>query len=108
MVASCCPNANGQVEMVNRTLGPMLSKLCDKTKKIFWPQVLSKIEYGLNNAVSKSANTTPAKLIFGVNQRGEFNDRIKEYLEDNVSEVKQNDFDEIRKKTSKELEKAQT
>ncbi|KAK9693861.1 hypothetical protein QE152_g33938 [Popillia japonica] len=78
MIATGVPRANGQVEVVNRTLTPMLAKLCDTTNS--WDKHLEEAEFALNNTLNSSAKEVPAKLLFGVTQRGQVSDRLRDVL----------------------------
>lgn len=66
-IATGSPKANGQIERVNRDLTPMLSKLTEFKNK--WCKQLSEVEFAINNSFCRSINTSPSKLLFGVNQR---------------------------------------
>ncbi|GBP12857.1 hypothetical protein EVAR_70333_1, partial [Eumeta japonica] len=44
--------ADGQVERVNRSIGPMLAKLVDPTNGIFSDNVLEQVEFNMNNTVT--------------------------------------------------------
>ncbi|XP_076660892.1 uncharacterized protein LOC143364412 [Halictus rubicundus] len=79
-VATAFPQANGQVERVNRVLGPSLAKLTENCPGKRWYEVLEDIEYALNNTISKSVSETPSKLLFGVDQRGKTPDNLKGYI----------------------------
>ncbi|KYN27945.1 Pro-Pol polyprotein [Trachymyrmex cornetzi] len=93
-VATGSPQANGQVERVNRVLAPALAKMVDNSDKS-WHKVLLDIEFAINNTVHKSTGETPSRLFFGVVQRGANIDKLKEYLEDNVNKTNK-DTDVIR------------
>lgn len=54
-VAVHLPQANGQVERMNRTLTGMLVNHAD------WVKQLGKIEFAFNNTVNRSIGTTPSK-----------------------------------------------
>lgn len=73
-IATGSPQANGQVERINRTFIPMCAKTVESSKTNLWYKVLPKIEFTLNNVVNRSIGTTPSMLLFGINQRGEFLD----------------------------------
>jgi len=105
-VATGSPQANGQVERVNRVLTPVLAKMTDNLTNNPWFKVLPEIEFALNNTTSKTTGETPSKLLFGVNQRGKNIDAIKEYLEENVN-VKDRKLDVIRKKATDKIQKFQ-
>lgn len=78
--ATHSPKANGQVERINRIVGPMISKLIDNDAALYWYKVISDIEFAINNTTHKTTNETPSKLLFGVDQRGKVVDAIREYL----------------------------
>lgn len=76
LVATACPQANGQIERYNRTLIPLLGKLTE-TRKQPWDSVLVVAEFLLNNTFNRSINNIPSRLLFGVVQ--------KRYVEDNLT-----------------------
>ncbi|XP_026467877.1 uncharacterized protein LOC113371470 [Ctenocephalides felis] len=100
-IAAGAPWANGQVERANRTIVPMLAKYTEHLSG--WDAVLYKVEYALNNAVCKSTGETPSILLFGVTQRGEVKDEVRDYLLQNESY----DKDEIRKQAAQTIERGQ-
>lgn len=65
LVASGTPRANGQVEIVNKSIVPMLAKLTDSANK--WDRVLHKAEFPINNTVHRSTGQIPSMLLFGIN-----------------------------------------
>lgn len=79
LIAVGIPRANGQVERYNRIILPMLSKLAEEPNK--WDRVLGSVEYTVDNTVCRSIRDTPCKLLFGINQLGESNDRIRDVLQ---------------------------
>lgn len=81
-VATASPQANGQVERVNRVLTPMLSKLTDPLGHSDWVTKLAEVEYAMNNSVHSTTRKSPSNLLFGVEQRGKIVDELTEYLED--------------------------
>lgn len=84
LVASGTPRANGQVEIVNKSIIPMLAKLTDSANK--WDRVLHKVEFAINNTVHRSTGLSPSMLLFGINQTGEVNDEVRRMLDNVVSE----------------------
>ncbi|KAL4132872.1 hypothetical protein QTP88_009951 [Uroleucon formosanum] len=84
LVASGTPRANGQVEIVNKSIIPMLAKLTELTSR--WDRVLQKVEFAINNTVHSSTGQSPSILLFGVHQVGEINDEIRRILENNVTD----------------------
>lgn len=83
-VATATPHANGQIERINRSLTPILSKL--STSVSSWDQILSEAEFSINNTVNRTTGQTPAKLLFGVNQLGTVRDNLREILKEEVDE----------------------
>jgi len=84
LVASGTPRANGQVEIVNKSLVPMLAKLTELTSR--WDRVLPKVEFAINNTIHSSTGQSPSMLLFGVHQVGEINDEIRRVLENVVTD----------------------
>lgn len=102
-VATGSPQANGQVERVNRILWPALRKLNDGQN---WHKSLGDIEFAINNAPNRATGTTPSQLLFGVKQRGYIVDELKEYLEENFADTERN-LSEMRDKASDHIRKTQ-
>lgn len=105
LVAAGTPRANGQVEIVNKSITPMLSKLSESANK--WDQVLHKVEFAINNTVHSSTGQCPSNLLFGINQIGEINDEVRrvlinEIVIDNVT------FENRRAKASECIKKSQS
>jgi len=93
-IATGSPQANGQVERINRSLGPMIAKLVDQSK------VVDKIEHALNNTFNRSIRQLPSKMRFGVEQKGKIVDELKEKLEDINENTKLDSLAQIRKKAA--------
>lgn len=79
-VATGSPQANGQAERVNRSLGPMIAKLCDTEKNVHWDNVVDTVEYVLNNSVHRTIKQYPSVMLFGIKQRGKVVDLLSEEL----------------------------
>lgn len=79
-IATGSPQANGQVERVNRSLAPMLAKLTDSGEGKPWYRVLVQVEHAMNNTIHRSTGKTPSELFFGVNQRGLVHDQLKDVV----------------------------
>lgn len=106
-VAVASPQANGQVERVNRTLKAMLSKLSEPLAHSDWVRQLAQVEYALNNTVQRSTKTPPSILLFGVLQRGDNVDRLTEYLDEkNVNSVDR-DLNEFRDRAATAIQASQ-
>lgn len=106
LVATATPKANGQVERINRTLGPMLGKLTDSEKDKCWYKVIRDVEYAINNTINKSSGQTPSKLLFGVKQKGKIIDGIAEYLESDVN-IEMRDLEMDRTKAAQNIQRFQ-
>lgn len=107
LIAAATPRANGQVERVNRTMNPMIAKLVDKSVNRHWVEVLDEVEYALNNTIVKSTKTTPSKLLFGIEQRGQVHDKIAEFLSEFVWVGDEIDLDKDRQRASQNIVKSQ-
>lgn len=83
-VATAAPQANGQVERVNRVLTPMLGKLSEPLNQADWYKLVSRVEFALNNSIQCSTKKTPSILLFGCEQRGPVVDELTEYLEEKL------------------------
>ena len=82
LIATATPHANGQIEIINRSLTPMLAKISQTTGT--WNQVLEDVEYALNNSVNRAIGDTPSRLLFGINQLGKVNDDLRVILEEQI------------------------
>lgn len=80
--ATASPQANGQIKRINRVLTPMIEKLSEVKNQNNWSQILTQVEYALNNSSSTTTQVAPSVLLFGVRQRGVIVDWLSEYLED--------------------------
>ncbi|XP_063994904.1 uncharacterized protein LOC135172646 [Diachasmimorpha longicaudata] len=101
------PQANGQVERVNRVIVPMLAKLSDNENGKYWYKVISDVEFAINNTINKSTGQTPSKLLFGINQTGNVFDDLKEYLKSMGTEDDQCDLEVVRDKAAGQITKSQ-
>ncbi|CAH1713532.1 unnamed protein product [Aphis gossypii] len=104
LVAAGTPRANGQVEIVNKSVVPMLAKLSESTSK--WDRVLNKVEFAINNTIHRSTGQSPSILLFGINQSGDVNDEIRLMLEKEINTSAVN-LDEVRTKAAERIDKAQ-
>jgi len=76
-IATASPQANGQVEKINRTILPMIAKLADE-RSVQWHCVLGDVEFACNNTISKTANECPSILLFGMQQRDKVVDELRD------------------------------
>lgn len=77
------------MERYHRMLTPMLAKLCETPKN--WDKALESAEFAMNNSMSRSTNTSPSMLLFGINQLGPSNDTLKYLLEPSTETDRQLD-----------------
>lgn len=82
LVATASPRSNGQVERMNRFLTPILAKLTDDQIRKDWSTVLRDVEFVFNNTYCRSINTTPSKMLFGIDQRDRKSHNLKLFLEE--------------------------
>lgn len=101
-IATGSPQANGQVERINRTLTPMIAKLMDMDDKKQWYTVLPRAEFSINNTTNRSTGDIPSRLLFGVAQRGNIEDAVANFLQEkNNDQVR--DLETIRSKASEKI-----
>jgi len=100
------PRANGQVERVNRTLVPLLTKL-SAPKPGEWYRHLSAVQMCLNATVQRSIGMTPFRVLLGVHPRIRDNPDIRELLEDEIVMSFDDNRTELRMEARGNIEKIQ-
>lgn len=103
-VATASPQSNGQVERFNRDIIPLLAKITTGEE---WNKKLGEAEFAFNNTKNRSIGNSPCMLLFGVNQRGEVNDKIREILVQNMDGHRDRDLVKIREKAVATIAKTQ-
>lgn len=106
-VATASPQANGQVERVNRVMKSMLGKLSEPLNHADWSKRLLQVEAAINNSIHSVTKQTPSKLLFGVEQRGEFIDELTEYLDADKNTENHRNLGQIRAESLKLIERSQ-
>ena len=106
LIATGSSQSNGQVERINRMLTPMLGKVTENDSGKYWYKVLPQIEYCINNTVVQATGNTPSRLLFGIDQRGQVDDQINEYLQEQVQN-KSRDLEAMRHKAANKIVAAQ-
>lgn len=93
------PEANGQVERINKTLTPMLAKMCSENS-LKWDKLLPKIEYVFNNTYHRSINNYPSVLLFGVQQNPSDIEKhnIECFIQNNQPDITAQNIQNIREK----------
>lgn len=100
------PRANGQVERINRSIIPVLTKLSiDDPSK--WYRHVSALQQALNNAFNRSIASSPFKLLFGVQIKQKVDINITEALEQCFAQQFEEQREEERKKAKEQIIKAQ-
>ena len=106
LTAVCSPQANGQVERVNRVIVPILSKLSDPIDHADRSSKLIAAEYALNNTVHSSTRISPSVLLYGIEQKGPNINELTEYLKDNIPTTPR-DLESIRVQASENIVNSQ-
>ncbi|XP_011698713.1 PREDICTED: uncharacterized protein LOC105456415 [Wasmannia auropunctata] len=100
------PRSNGQVERVNRTLIPLLTKLA-APKSQEWYKYLDIAQQYLNTTTHRSINNIPFNILFETHARLREDIKIKELLENEMITIFQENRDEERAKASESIAKIQ-
>lgn len=106
-VASASPQANGQVERVNRVIKAMLAKISDPVQHSDWSKLLTKVEYAINNSVHSVTKKTPSMLLFGAGKRGREVDALSEFLDNKHSGTELCDLSAMRNEVSERISEYQ-
>ncbi|GFX00467.1 transposon Ty3-I Gag-Pol polyprotein [Trichonephila clavipes] len=93
------PRANGQVERINRTIIPVLSKMSedDPTK---WFKHAPSLQEVLNSTFQRSINTTPFELLFGTQINNKTDLRIQQLIDEQL-QLEFNENRELLRKAAK-------
>ncbi|GFW53716.1 transposon Tf2-9 polyprotein [Trichonephila clavipes] len=93
------PRANGQVERINRTIIPVLSKMSedDPTK---WFKHVPSLQEVLNSTFQRSINTTPFELLFGTQINNKTDLRIQQLIDEQL-QLEFNENRELLRKAAK-------
>lgn len=100
------PRANGQVERVNRTLIPLLTKL-SASKPHEWYKYLDVAQLYLNATTHRSVGVAPFRVPLGVNPRIRDDPDIRELLHSESIASFDDDREELREQTHKNIERIQ-
>lgn len=100
--AVASPQADGQVERVNRVLTAMLGKITDPVNHSDWTRFLY---IYINNSIHSSTRQSPCMLLYGVPQRGPDVDDLIEYLEEQIP-LESRDLSALRQSASAYIEKS--
>lgn len=103
LIATGVPRANGQVEVVNKTITAMCSKLSEDTDR--WDEILEKVEFSINNTINRSTGQSPSMLLFGIHQKGHVQDNLRTFVE--TQNLQDRNLALIREKASDNILKCQ-
>lgn len=103
LISTGVPRANGQVEVVNKSIRAMCAKLSEATNK--WDSTLVQVEFAINNTVNQSSKFSPSQLLFGQHQRGHITDNLRSYLAH--SETNDLDLHQIRLQAAANIQSTQ-
>ncbi|KAH8285272.1 hypothetical protein KR054_007071, partial [Drosophila jambulina] len=92
---------------INRSIGPMIAKLTEPENNVHWDNVIEQVEHALNNTVHRSIKQVPSKMLFGVEQKGQIIDELREKLEEINNTAQVENLDEIRKSAMVKQKQAQ-
>jgi len=106
LITTGVPRANGQVERLNRTLIPLLTKLA-APKSDEWYKYLDAAQQCLNATIHRSIGMSPFKLLLGIRPRLKDFPDIREWLEKEWVESFQDKRDELRAQASENIAKIQ-
>lgn len=106
LIVTGVPRGNGQVERVNRTLIPLLTKL-SAPHPDEWHKFVGKAQQYLNHAPSRSTGMSPFYLQFGVRMRLKEDPHIREILNDESLANLQEKRSQIREQAHEEISKIQ-
>lgn len=106
-VAVGSPQANGQVERVNRVIKAMLGKLTEPIGHANWVQQLAQVEYALNNTKHSTTGFSPSELLFGVSTKICIPDALTEFIENEFHVVANQDLNTVRSQALAAIEKSQ-
>ena len=106
LITTGIPRANGQVERVNRTLIPLLTKL-SSPKPEEWYKHLGVAQKYLNATPHRSIKTTPFHLLFGTHMRMREDPAIRNLIEEEWIAMFQTDRDEVRARAKEKIAEVQ-
>jgi hypothetical protein len=73
------PQMDGQMEVVNRSLGDLLRSLVAEHHSQ-WDSILPQAEFAYNNSVNRSIDQSPFQIVYGMQLRGVFELRDSEQI----------------------------
>lgn len=100
------PRGNGQVERINRTIIPVLTKLSinDPTK---WFKFVDRVQRALNSTFQRSIKTTPFEAMTGVKMKRKEDIELMELIEEEARKQFDEGREHLREECKKQLIKIQ-
>lgn len=106
LIVTGVPRGNGQVERVNRTLIPLLTKL-SLANPGEWYRNLESAQKYFNATPHRSINTSPFQLFFGTRMRAKNDPQVREILEEEWTASFEEERNETRERAKEAIEKIQ-
>lgn len=100
------PRGNGQIERINRTLIPLLTKLTTPNPAE-WHKHVEKAQRYLNNVPSRSTEISPFYLLFGTRMKLKEDPEIRDILEEENAVLYQQEREETRERARQSIAKIQ-
>lgn len=106
LIVTGVPRGNGQVERVNRTLIPLLTKMATP-KPECWYRHVDAVQKYLNATPNRGTGRAPCQLLFGVNIRLAEDINLRDLLEQEWATQFEEDREKLREAARKQIEKVQ-
>lgn len=106
LIVTGVPRGNGQVERVNRTVIPLLTKMAAPVPEQWYKHVPTAQKF-LNATTSRSTGQTPFRLLFGVEARLREDPHIKELIDEEWAARFEEARDVVRELAKEKISKTQ-
>jgi len=106
LITTGVPRSNGQVERINRTIIPLLTKL-SAPKPAEWFKHLDVAQKYVNSIPSRSTGFAPFKVMIGTNMRLKKDPRVAELIDSELVSSFQDKRDELRLQAKQNISKVQ-
>lgn len=106
LITTGVPRSNGQVERINRTMIPLLTKL-SAPKPDEWHKYVDVAQQCLNTTPQRSIGMTPFRLLFGIHPRIRDDPDIRELLQNELTTSFDHDREELQDQARESIEKIQ-
>lgn len=106
LITTGIPRANGQIERVNRSLIPLLTKLSAPNPEQ-WYRHLDVAQKYLNATPSRSTKATPFQLLFGTHMKMRENPQIRQMIEEEWVMLFEEERDQLRAEARENISRTQ-